>query len=145
MKLGAHNITSVSSVKFLGIIIDDGLEWTEHINHVVKRISSGSYAINSAKRFLSTDNLRLLYHSLVHSHLSYGTILWGAAYQYKLHRQEIIQKRCIRNVCNVSYDEHTSPLFRKLAIPKLEDIYKLQLCKLMYSYMYMINYQPHFS
>jgi hypothetical protein len=136
MKLGAHNITSVSSVKFLGIIIDDGLEWTEHINHVVKRISSGSYAINSAKRFLSTDNLRLLYHSLVHSHLSYGTILWGAAYQYKLHRLEIIQKRCIRNVCNLSYNEHTSPLFRKLAIPKLEDIYKLQLCKLMYSYVH---------
>jgi len=136
MKLGAHHITSVSSVKFLGVYIDDGLEWTEHINHVVKRISSGSYAINSAKRFLSTDNLRLLYHSLVHSHLSYGTILWGAAYQYKLHRLDIIKKRCIRNVCNVSYNEHTSPLFRKLAIPKLKDIYKLQLCKLMYFYVH---------
>ena len=40
MKLGAHHITSVSSVKFLGvyiyIYIDDGLEWTEHNNHVVK-------------------------------------------------------------------------------------------------------------
>ena len=42
MKLGAHHITSVSSVKFLGIYIyiyiyiDDGLECMEHINHVVE-------------------------------------------------------------------------------------------------------------
>jgi len=106
MKLGAHHITSVSSVKvlciYIYIYIYDGLEWTEHINHVVKRISSGSYSIHSARRFLSTDNLRL------------------------------IKKRCIRNVCNVSYNEHTSPLFSKLAIPNLEDIYKLLLRKLMY-------------
>jgi len=32
---------------------------------------------------------------------------------------------------SVSYLEHTSPLFRKLVLPKLEDIYKLQLCKLI--------------
>ena len=109
-KMCAHHITSITSVKFLGIYIyiyiyiyiDDGLEWMEHINHVVKRISSRSYAIHFARRFRSTDNLRLLYHSLVHSHLSYGTILWGAAYQYKLYRLEIIKKRCIRNVCNAS-------------------------------------------
>ena len=70
----------------------------EHINDVVKRISNGSYVINSARRLMSTDNLRLLYHGLVHSHLSYGTTLWGASYQYKLHRLEIIQKvHCSEN------------------------------------------------
>ena len=111
----------------------------------MKRLSSGSYAMNSARRFLSTDNLRLLCHSLVHSHLSYGTIPWGAAYHYKLHRLEVIQKRCIRNVCNVSCNEHTSPLFRKLAILKLEDIYILQLCKLMYSYVHDKLSTPRFT
>ena len=86
-------------VTFLGIYIDDKLEWGEHIQRISKKISSGSYAINKSKRLLSLENLKLLYYSLVHSHLNYGTILWGAAYRYRLNKLEKIQKRCIRNVC----------------------------------------------
>ena len=90
MKLHVHHITS--SVKFLRVRIDDGLGWAEHINHVVKRISSGSSARYSAKKFLPTDNLIQLYHSFVHSHLSKGTVLWGAACQYRSHKLDTIKK-----------------------------------------------------
>jgi hypothetical protein len=99
-------------------------------------MSSGSFAINSSKRILSIENLKLLYYSLVHSHLNYGTILWGAAYRYRLHKLEIIQKRCIRNVCNASYNAHSDPLFKRLAIPKLIDVNKIQLCKFMFCYIH---------
>ena len=49
LKLGVHNIDRVNYVKFLGIYIDDRLEWGEHIQHISKKISSGSYAINKSK------------------------------------------------------------------------------------------------
>ena len=114
LKLGVHNIDRVNYVKFLGIYIDDTLEWGEHIQHIYKKISNGSYAINKSKWLLSLENLKLLYYSLVHSHLNYGTILWGAAYRYRLNKLEKLQKICIRNVCNVTYNAHTDPLFRKL-------------------------------
>ena len=38
----------------------------------------------------------------------------------------------IHNICNVGYNAHTSPLFKQLSIPKLNDIYNTQLCKLMF-------------
>jgi hypothetical protein len=132
--LGAHHINRVNCAKFLGLYIDDKLTWGDHIDHVAKKIASGSYALNNVKRSLSVANLKLLYHSLVHSHLTYGTALWGSAYQYKLHKLEITQKKCIRHICGVPYNEHTNPLFKKLGILKLKDIYKIQLCKFMYSY-----------
>ena len=129
--LGSHTI---NCAKFLGLYIDDNLTWGDHIDHVSKKIASGSYALNMVKRSLSIGNLKLLYHSLVHSHLTYGTALWGSAYQYRLHKLEITQKKCMRHICDVPYNTHTNPLFKKLCIPRLKDIYKIQLCKFMYSY-----------
>ena len=81
--------------------------------------------------------MKTLYYSLIHSHLSYGTMLWGSAFQYRLRQLEVIQKKSVRNICkggpcNVGYNAHTSPLFKQLSIPKLNDIYNTQLCKLMF-------------
>ena len=76
--------------------------------------------------------MKTLYYSLVHSHLSYGTLLWGSAFHYMLHQLEVIQKKSVRNICNATYNAHTGPLFKQLRIPKLVDIYNSQLCKLMY-------------
>ena len=61
LKLGDQTIHRVRSTKFLGIHIDDELEWGDHIEHIAKKAARGSYAIKSAKRFLSVDNLKSLY------------------------------------------------------------------------------------
>ena len=67
------------------------------INHVLKRVSSGSYALHAV--FLSKDNMKTLYYSLIHSHLSYGILIWGSALQYQLRQLEVIQKKAVRNIC----------------------------------------------
>ena len=43
----------------------------------------------------------------------------------------MIQKKCVRNVCNVLYNAETSCLFKQLGIPKCVVI---QVCKFMYAY-----------
>ena len=84
--------------------------------------------------FYPRITMKTLYYSLIHSHLSYGTMLWGSAFQYRLRQLEVIQRKAVRNtcICNVGYNAHTSPLFKQLNIPKLNDIYNAQLCKLMF-------------
>ena len=42
IKLGNQQILQVRNTKFLGIYIDDGLEWGDHINHITKEIASGA-------------------------------------------------------------------------------------------------------
>ncbi len=134
LKIGDRTIWRVKTTKFLGIYIDDGLEWGDHIDHIVKQVSSGSYAIRTAKRLLSVENLRTMYFSLVHSHLTYGTMIWGNACQYRLHKLIILQKKCVRNICKRPYNEESSPLFKELRIPKMADIRSLQLGTFMYQY-----------
>ncbi len=112
------------------------MDWSGVIilNMLLKLVSSGSYAIRTAKRLLSVENLRNIYFSFVHSHLTYGTMIWGNASQYRLHRLVILQKRCIRNIYKKAYNEESSPLFKESRIPKMADIRSLQLGSLMYQY-----------
>ena len=42
------------------------------------------------------------------------------------------KKRVIRNISNVEYNVHTSVLYKKLNIPKVDDLFKIQICKFMY-------------
>ena len=79
------------------------------------------------------NNMKLLYHSLIHSHLSYGTMLWSSASRCWLRKLEISSNKCIRNICNKKYNEHTSPLLKKLNILKLQDISRFQLGTYMYN------------
>ena len=101
IKLGGQIIRRVNNAKILGIHIDDELQWGAHIDHLSKNLASGSYAINAVKRLLPIHNLKQLYFSLIHSHLSYGLLLWGSAFEYRRNKVTKIQKRVIRNICNV--------------------------------------------
>ena len=53
IKLGNQHILQIRNTKFLGIYIDDGLEWGDHIDHITKKIASGAYALQAVKRFIS--------------------------------------------------------------------------------------------
>ena len=55
---------------------------------------------------------------------------------------EIAQNRSIRNICNAPYNAHTTILYKKLGILKLNDLYKIQLGKMMYEYSRLILPTP---
>ena len=52
IKLGNQQILQVRNTKFLGIYIDDGLEWGDHINHITKKIASGADVLQAVKQYI---------------------------------------------------------------------------------------------
>ena len=100
-----------------------------------QKISSGLYAINSAKHTLSNENLKILYYSLIHPYLLYGITLWGNTYKKYLHKLEILQKKAIRTMTCSTYNEHTSPLFKTLNILKFNDLHDLHINGIMYQFV----------
>ena len=73
LKLDDNIIHRVNFVKFLGLLLDEHLDWHEQINSCKSKMSSGLYA--QVKHILSTNNMRTLYHSLIYPYLNYGTLL----------------------------------------------------------------------
>ena len=77
------------------------LKWQHHIDSIGKKISYATYGISKASKELSSDNKKLLYSGLIHSHLVFGLPLWGFATKGRLNALKIKQKRAIRKVTNL--------------------------------------------
>ena len=128
------NTISVPHTKFLGINIDEHLDWQVQINACRNKISSGIYALNSLKNILPTQQLQSIYYSLVHSHLSYGLVLWGAARKQFLHKLNILQNKALRSISRSHYRDTAQPtgIYEKFNIPNIQTLYQIELSKIMY-------------
>jgi len=88
------NITKTSSTKFLGLTLENTLSWKIHIDTIITKLSSATFAIRTLKPFLSQDSLRMMYYLYFHSIMTYGLIFWGNShYSNTIFR---MQKRAIR-------------------------------------------------
>ncbi len=132
---GGDVIVEVPTFKFLGIHLDSQLTWSAQFSHLRSKLSSSNYILNSVKKILPRDCMKLVYYSTFQSHLNYGLLLWGPsmAKKYK-DRLVILQKKAIRRVCNEAYNSHTEPLFKETGILKLLDNIDLEINKFIYCY-----------
>ena len=79
IKLQQNVLNRVRNVKYLGMLIDDGLNWDPHIKQLSLQLSKFSAMIYRLRNFLDIETLKLLYYSLIYSRVQYGIILWGTA------------------------------------------------------------------
>ena len=128
------------AAKFLGIFIDEYLTWQHHVSHVNSKVARSLFAIKQVKHFLPINSMKTLYHSLIHSHFSYGLLVWGNASKSIIHSSKILQKRAMRIICNAKYNSHTDPLFKSCGILKLEDLYLQQ--SLLFVFDFLSNNLP---
>jgi hypothetical protein len=66
--------TTDTETKFLGLIIDGGLSWNQHIDYIINKLPVAYYAIRNIKYTVTIKTLRLIYFAHVHSIMSYGII-----------------------------------------------------------------------
>lgn len=111
-------IDFVNSFNFLGITIDEHLNWNEQIDKISKKISRTLAVMSKIKNFLPSQALLHIYNSLVSPYLNYGLLIWG----WKGERLLRLQKRAVRMIMGQHYRAHTSDLFRKLNILKFPDL-----------------------
>ena len=143
LKIFNQPIDRKSDTKFLGIYIDEKLSWKVHTQHVTAKISRMIGIMYKLRNELTKCAMRTLYISLIHSHLRYGLIYWGAADKNLLNPLFILQKKIIRLINCSGKIDHSEPLFRKSYILKLEDLISLEMAKFMFRDLRSAN--SHFN
>ena len=123
--------------KFLGILIDENLNWLKHINAVSSKVIKVVGILYRLKNQLPIKLLQLIYHSLILPHLTYCITVWGNRRSRARTRLETLQKKSIRLFAKVRYNSHCGPLFRKYNLLSLSDLFSFNCCK-----MY-INFQKN--
>ena len=73
-----------STVKYLGLLIDDILNWSPHIQHLSHQLACRSGIFYRLRNYVKKETLCMVYHSLVNSRIQYGITVWGMANQTHL-------------------------------------------------------------
>ena len=94
-------IKQVEEFKFLGVIIDNQLNWFEHIKYISSKISKGIGVIIKARKSFDTDTLLSLYNTLIFPYISYCIHVWGTAAEIHIRKIHILQKKIVRIICGL--------------------------------------------
>lgn len=117
--------SNYKSVKLLGFHLDSRLDWNDHIDGICKKISRVSFLMWKLRDCVRDEYLRISYFSFVQSHICYGIVLWG--HSSAVHDILIIQKKILRTMCRVDEVEHCKPLFIRLNIMIVINLYIYQV------------------
>ena len=127
-----HIIDRVSVTKFLGVFIDEKLNWKQHIDMVRNKLCKTISVIARSKTFLSKDSLYTLYCSMFLPYLSYCSEVWGNTYITNVKPISILRKKVVRLINNAGFNDHTNELFFECKIIKFLDLVKYKTSIVMY-------------
>ena len=128
--INGSQIERIKEFNFLGTMFDECLNWKSHVQKVSSKVAIVAGTINRLKRFLPTDILKTIYNALIQPHLNFSILLWGK----NTKRISKLQKWAVRAITCSKYNAHTDPLFKKLNLLKVDDIYKITAIKFYYKY-----------
>jgi len=77
IKHGNKKIANVYNTKFLGLTLDNTLSWRTHIDTIMPKLSSASFALRVVKPFLSLDSPEMVHYSYFHFVMIYGLTFRG--------------------------------------------------------------------
>jgi hypothetical protein len=107
--------------KFLGVWLDQNLNWNSHVKKLVLKLSQLCYAITTIKSSAKKNLVKTMYFAYMRSFLKYGILFWGNTRNLqKLFKK---QKRAIRLIANISNTSSCKPYLKKLKIMTLPCIY----------------------
>ena len=162
VRIARHKLKKVDRVKFLGIIIDEKLNWEPHIEHLVDKLNMTIVMLKRIAKFIPKSEYRKLYDSLFKLHMNYCISSWGGVSESRLQNIFAVQKRCIRLLFGkkLSFDhagyyetcarvrsykeqmtpknyclEHTKPIFNEHNILNLSNLYVHQTFMSMFKVM----------
>ena len=132
-KIENLSIKNSKSTKFLGVIINDNLSWSDHVKNLQNKLLSNKRLLLNARKLLSKSTLHQIYYAHIYSHLTYGLSIWGSMITKKLEKTLYkIQTDCLRIMCNMKNDVSQDILYMQLAMVPFPLLVKQEVVKLGY-------------
>ena len=133
IKIENLSIKNSKSTKFLGIIINENLSWSDHVKNLQSKLLSNKRLLLNARKLLSKSTLHQIYYAHIYSHLTYGLTIWGSMITKKLEKTLYkIQTDCLKIMCNMKNTITQNELYLKFAIVPFPLLVKQELIKLGY-------------
>ena len=128
-----HPMKNVSEEKDLGVIVDEDMNFKNHISSKISKANSMIFLIKNCFKYLDSEMFKTLYKTLIRPHLEYASPVWSPITKYEIQRIESVQRRATKlvpEITRLSYSER----LKHLNLPTLQYRRVRQDLLLLYNY-----------
>ena len=136
LKINNVKISKVSVTKYLGLIIDDKLNWKNHIEKLVNKIVPMLGALYRCQSYLNDTNRLLIYNAYILSNMIYLINIWGTCGVSNLKKIQTIQNKAIKILFHKPYLTPTVELYNESSFQPVKYYISLEQCKQIYKVLH---------
>ena len=129
--LNNTTLERVNSTEFLGVILNENINWNRHIELVENKISKNIGILYRASLYLDKESLKSIYFSFINSYISYCNTAWASTSKTKLTRIFNKHKLAFRIIYHKSIYVHSKPLMQKMNDLNVYQINVFQMVRFM--------------
>ena len=111
-------LSTVHSIKDLGIVISSKLDWNTHVNSIVKKCNRKLGLIKRTVGFNAPVNVtKALYTALIRSDLEFGSCLWSGTSRHNIECLEGVQRRATKFIMHYPDQDYRERLCHLNMLP----------------------------
>ena len=135
-------IEEVDNHKHLGIILNNKLNWKDHVSNIVKSVSKLLDVMHKLHKDLDRKSLETIYQSFVRPKLEYACIIWDDCFDQDTESLEKCQLRAARIVTGAKRGTSHEKLYEETKWTKLK--VRREQYKLCFTYKVVNNVTPEY-
>ena len=139
-----ENIPRATTVKYVGLHVDEGLTFKKHVEEVYKSLVKFFSVFYNIRDKVNPHLVRTIYYACIHSKIKYGIEIYGTAKSSTLQKLQTIQNKLLKVLTKREYRFNTNTLHTSINILKVNDIHKHALLQFVYK-SYIKKTIPNFE
>lgn len=117
LQLNNSVINRVNCTKYLGLLIDEKLSWSDHIVQIKNKLNRSIFALRKLCNVLPTKAKWAFFYSHILSHVSYLNPIWNSASQNHISSIKTCVNRAIKIIRKLPVLHHTDDLYSERLLP----------------------------
>ena len=145
IKLTINNkpICKVSTTKFLGVTLDDGLDWKEHINDVYLNILKYTSILYKLRCKVPSQIIRNIYYAIVHPKILYGVEIYANTCSSYLNNLICLNNKILRIAQRKTFNDSVISLYKDFETFPIDILFKFKMLQLAHKMYYHKNLLPN--
>ena len=132
IKLEGEILKQMNHTKFLGVLIDENLNWKLHIDEICFKVAKTCGIMYKIRYNLTTEALISIYYTLCYPYLTYCVPIWASTWPSFLKKVIITQNKIVRCISFSGKYDSVTEIMSSMNILKFDLIYKYFSLLLIY-------------
>jgi len=109
--IDGQEIKKVSNCRYLGVIVDDELKWTDHIQHIYSKLLKYTSIFYKLRAKVPVRILSNVYYAFVHPHLLYAIEVYGNTCSSYIDKLFKLNNKLLRILQHKPFRSHVPDLY----------------------------------